>query len=38
MESLLGEFRRGNIADKDRSREERTIQAHLGKYHAAWGA
>jgi hypothetical protein len=36
MESLLGEFRRGNIADEDRSREERTIRAYLGEHHAAW--
>jgi hypothetical protein len=36
IESLLGEFLRGNIADEDRTLEETAIQAHLGEHYAAW--
>ncbi|UCC31301.1 MAG: hypothetical protein JSU86_03310, partial [Phycisphaerales bacterium] len=36
MESLLDEFRRGNIADKDRVREESAIQSHLKEHCEAW--
>jgi len=36
MESLLSEFRRGNIADEDRTLEESTIRSHLGEHYAAW--
>jgi len=36
MESLLDEFRRGNIADKDRVQEESAIQSHLGEHYEAW--
>jgi len=36
MEALLGEFLRGDIADPDRTKEERAIQAHLGELYARW--
>jgi len=36
MESLLNEFRRGNIADSDRTQEASAIQSHLGEHHEAW--
>ena len=36
MESLLGEFRRGNIADKDRTHEALAIRTHLGEVSALW--
>jgi hypothetical protein len=36
MESLLGEFRRGNIADKDRTQEALAIRTHLGAVSALW--
>ena len=36
MESLLNEFRRGNIADRDRVKEESAIQSHLGEHCEAW--
>jgi hypothetical protein len=36
LESLLAEYRRGNIADADRSREDRLIRRHLGELFAAW--
>jgi hypothetical protein len=36
MESLLGEFRRGNIADPNRIREDKALQVHLGTLCAAW--
>jgi hypothetical protein len=36
MESLLSEFLRGNIADKDRTLEDSTIRSHLREHNAAW--
>ncbi len=36
MVSLLDEFHRGNIADKNRVREASAIQAHLGEHIEAW--
>ena len=36
MQSLLSEFRRGNIADKDRVQEASAIQSHLGEHYEAW--
>ena len=36
MESLLGEFRRGNIADRYRTREASALESHLGGHCAAW--
>ena len=36
MESLLDEFRRGNIADKDRVQEASAIRSHLGEHYEAW--
>ena len=36
MESLLREFRQGNIADKHRRREDEAIRSHLGALVAAW--
>lgn len=36
LEGLLEEFRRGNIADRDRSGEERTLRLQLGEHDAAW--
>ncbi len=36
MESLLNEFRRGNIADKNRVQEASAIQSHLGEHYEAW--
>ncbi|MHC4216915.1 MAG: hypothetical protein ACYSU7_00510 [Planctomycetota bacterium] len=36
MESLLGEFRRGNIADPNRIREDKVLDVHLGDLCAAW--
>ena len=36
MESLLNEFRRGNIADKSRVQEESAIHSHLGEHRKAW--
>jgi hypothetical protein len=36
LESLLDEFRRGNIADRDRTREASAIQSHLGEHYKAW--
>ena len=36
LEALLAEFRRGNIADRPRSREASALTAHLGAHRAAW--
>ena len=36
LESLLSEYRRGNIADKDRRLEDAVIRSHLSEQHAAW--
>ena len=36
LESLLNEFRRGNIADRDRVQEGSAIQANLGEHREAW--
>ncbi|UCG34493.1 MAG: hypothetical protein JSU68_07590 [Phycisphaerales bacterium] len=36
LESLLNEFRRGNIADRDRVQEESAIKSHLGEHREAW--
>lgn len=36
LESLLLEYRRGNIADAGRELEDRLIQDHLGELFAAW--
>ena len=36
LESLLAEFRRGNIADRDRVQEASAIQSHLGEHRKAW--
>jgi hypothetical protein len=36
MVSLLDEFKRGNIADKDRTQEDHAIRSHLGDLHTAW--
>ena len=36
MVSLLNEFRRGNIADKDRVQEESAIQSHFREHREAW--
>jgi hypothetical protein len=36
MEALLGEFRRGNIADRERSREDAAIRDHLSGLSQAW--
>jgi len=36
MESLLNEFRRGNIADRDRVQETSAIRAHLGEHYEKW--
>ena len=36
MESLLNEFRRGNIADRHRVQEESAIQSHLKEHNEAW--
>ena len=36
LESLLFEYRRGNIADRDRALEDRLIRDHLGELFAAW--
>ncbi len=36
MESLLGEFRRGYIADRDRTREASAIETHLCEISDAW--
>lgn len=36
MESLLSEFRRGNIADPDREKEDLAIRSHLGELYAGW--
>ncbi|MCK4342920.1 MAG: hypothetical protein KAY37_14495 [Phycisphaerae bacterium] len=36
MVSLLNEFHRGNIADRERVREESAIQTHLGEHREAW--
>jgi hypothetical protein len=38
LQALLGEFRRGRIADRDRTRETATLAAHLGDLRAAWDA
>ena len=32
LESLLSEFCRGNIADRDRAQEESAIQSHLAEH------
>jgi hypothetical protein len=36
MLALLEEFRRGNIADPDRTGEDSSIRTHLGEFHGAW--
>ena len=36
MESLLNEFRRGNIADRDRVQEDSSIRSHLKAHCEAW--
>ena len=36
LESLLLEYRRGNIADRGRTLEDRLIREHLGDLFAAW--
>ncbi len=36
LESLLGEFRHGTIADKDRTHEDAVIRSNLSEQHAAW--
>ena len=36
LESLLNEFRRGNIADKDRTQEDSAIKSHLGEHYKKW--
>jgi hypothetical protein len=36
LESLLEEFRRGNIADEDRTHEDAVIRSLLAEQHAAW--
>ena len=36
MESLLGEFRRDNITDRHRTREQAALKAVLGELRAAW--
>jgi len=36
MQSLLDEFRQGNIADRRRTREDATLKSHLGSLIAAW--
>ena len=38
LAGLLDEFRQGNIADRDRVREDRALQTHLGALNAAWDA